>query len=197
MGFGNVVSYYWIRIPEFLSTILPITLLLALLYTLTHLAKHNELIAMRAAGVSWWRLCTPYFLIGVILSLALFAINEKWGARSAETASNYMDQHRKGSTSSIDQAWHDQAFFQNLRDKRQWVVRKYNTETFEMLHPFVVYEDSQSNEYRIQAKSAIWTNSVWTFYDADEIRFEISNGTKGSFQQSFKSPSQAGIQGNT
>ena len=30
MGFGDILTYYWIKIPEFLSTILPITLLLKL-----------------------------------------------------------------------------------------------------------------------------------------------------------------------
>lgn len=186
MGFREILTYYWIKIPEFLSTILPITLLLALLYTLTHLAKHNELIAMRAAGVSWWRLCTPYFTIGIALSLVLFVINEKWGATSAEASANLMDRHRQGSTNSIDHAWHDQAFFQNLRDHRKWVIRRYNTETFEMHHPYVVYEDAQSNELRINAKSAKWVDGVWTFFDADEIHFEISNGVKAAISHHFK-----------
>ena len=41
--------------PDFLVTILPVVLLLALLYTLTNHARHNEITAMRAAGVSLWR----------------------------------------------------------------------------------------------------------------------------------------------
>ena len=44
---------------------LPIALLLALLYALTNHARHNEITAMRAAGVSLWRLCVPYFVIGL------------------------------------------------------------------------------------------------------------------------------------
>ena len=55
------IYYYWIKLPEFISTTFPIALLLALLYTLTDLSRHHELVAIRAAGVSWWRLCAPYF----------------------------------------------------------------------------------------------------------------------------------------
>ena len=58
------IYYYWIKLPEFISTTFPIALLLALLYTLTDLSRHHELVAIRAAGVSWWRLCAPYFFWG-------------------------------------------------------------------------------------------------------------------------------------
>jgi lipopolysaccharide export system permease protein len=60
----DVLEYVAMMVPEYLVTVLPISLLLALLYTLTHLARHNEITAMRAAGVTLWRLSAPYFLVG-------------------------------------------------------------------------------------------------------------------------------------
>ena len=44
----DVVGYSIAKTPEFLVTILPVALLLALLYTLTNHARHNEITAMRA-----------------------------------------------------------------------------------------------------------------------------------------------------
>jgi len=44
-----------------LVTALPVILLLALLWALTNHARANEITAMRAAGVSLWRICIPYF----------------------------------------------------------------------------------------------------------------------------------------
>ena len=38
--------YYWIKLPEFISTTFPIALLIALLYTLTDLSRHHELVAI-------------------------------------------------------------------------------------------------------------------------------------------------------
>src|SRR3989442_4414851 len=52
---GDILQYYVMRVPEFLVIVLPIALLLALLYTLTSLARHQEITAIRAAGVSMWR----------------------------------------------------------------------------------------------------------------------------------------------
>ncbi|MDG1892213.1 MAG: LptF/LptG family permease [Verrucomicrobiota bacterium] len=184
MKFGAILKYYWIKIPEFLTVILPITLLLALLYTLTHLARNNELIAMRAAGVSWWRLCMPFFCIGIVMSLGLFLINEKWGAESANASTLMMEKYRKGSQGSSEHEWHQQVFFHNHRDQRKWFVNRYNAETAVMMNPFVVDAGSTKKGYRIEAESARWTNSVWTFYGAKEMFIEPSGTVEGVISHS-------------
>ena len=72
----DIAEYYVVMLPEFLVLVLPIALLLALLYALTNHARHNEVTAIRAAGVSLWRLSIPYLGVGLLASLALFATNE-------------------------------------------------------------------------------------------------------------------------
>src|SRR5512143_2020407 len=74
----DILEYYLVKAPEFIVLILPMALLLAMLYTLTNLARHHEITAIRAAGVSLWRLSLPYFGVGLLTSLALFAANEFW-----------------------------------------------------------------------------------------------------------------------
>src|ERR1035438_9665163 len=61
----DVAEYYLVRAPEFLVLVTPIALLLALLYALTSHARHNELTAIGAIGVSLWRACVPYFVVGL------------------------------------------------------------------------------------------------------------------------------------
>src|SRR5437867_3158859 len=72
----DIAAYYFLRTPELMVYILPMTLLLALLYTLTNHMRHNEITAIRTAGVSLWRLCLPYFSIGFVATVALFGLNE-------------------------------------------------------------------------------------------------------------------------
>src|SRR5687768_6457000 len=62
LKFAEIARYYAFKMPEFVVLILPVTLLLALLYSLTNHARHNELTAMRAAGVSLMRLSAPYLV---------------------------------------------------------------------------------------------------------------------------------------
>src|SRR5438045_8557004 len=76
LHFSDIVAYYVVRVPEILVLIVPISLLLALLYALTTHSRHHELTAIRAAGVSLWRLALPYFAVGFLLSLGLLALNE-------------------------------------------------------------------------------------------------------------------------
>src|SRR6185436_14340432 len=57
---GDVFLFYLVKIPEFIVTVAPIAFLLALLYTLTNLARHHEITAIRAAGISLLRISAPY-----------------------------------------------------------------------------------------------------------------------------------------
>src|SRR5277367_5315928 len=81
---ADILELYVVKIPEILVFILPIVLLLALLYALTNHARHNEVTAIRAAGLSLWRICLPYLAVGFVLSLALFAMNEFWVPNSID-----------------------------------------------------------------------------------------------------------------
>ena len=66
MAPGDIAEYYLVVLPEFLVLVLPIALLLAMLYALTNHARHQEITAIRAAGVSLWRLSLPYFGVGLL-----------------------------------------------------------------------------------------------------------------------------------
>src|SRR4249920_3893267 len=71
LNFSDFFEYYLWKLPELFSTVLPVALLLAMLYALTHHSRHNELTAMRSAGIGLWRICVPYLCIGVTFSLLL------------------------------------------------------------------------------------------------------------------------------
>src|SRR5690349_7468662 len=61
---NDIAEYYLVSTPDVLVIVLPMALLLALLYALTNHARHHEITAIRAAGISMWRLCLPYLGIG-------------------------------------------------------------------------------------------------------------------------------------
>ena len=47
---GDTLLYILVKMPSFLSVVVPIVLLVSLLYSLGQLHRTNEIIAMRAAG---------------------------------------------------------------------------------------------------------------------------------------------------
>jgi lipopolysaccharide export system permease protein len=82
----DVARYYMVKTPELLVTVLPVALLLALLFSLTNHGRHNEIIAMRAAGLSLIRISIPYLGVGLLLSGCLFYLNEALAPDSAQRA---------------------------------------------------------------------------------------------------------------
>ena len=111
---SDILEYYLVRTPEFLVIVLPMALLLALLYALTNHARHQEITAMRAAGVSMWRLCVPYLGVGLAASICLFALNEFWVPNTSDQAERILNRRvqrpKKGGVATSGLA--------NLRERR-------------------------------------------------------------------------------
>src|SRR5580692_5477810 len=137
LHFLDVLEYCVAITPEFLVMVLPITLLLALLYTLTDLSRSNQLTAMRAAGVSLWRICAPYFAVGCALSVALFVLNEFLAPRSTDWAEHIKSRYVQ-KPGDIETKNEFRNFgFTNARGHRAWFIGEYRVNTREMLKPQV------------------------------------------------------------
>lgn len=72
----DVVYYLLLRLPDILYLMVPVACLLASVLTFSTLNKHNEIVAMRAAGVSPLRLALPLFGLGVVACGLLLAVQE-------------------------------------------------------------------------------------------------------------------------
>ena len=163
----DVLEYCVAMTPEFLVTVLPVGLLLALLYTLTNHARHNEITAMRAAGVSLWRLCVPYFIVGLVLSVVLFGLNEWCVPRSTDWANRILTRHvQKPGDIEIHNQFHG---FANARAHRVWQFDEYRVRTAEMLKPIVSWTLTNNAPRLLKADRAIYTNGVWTFFGVTEL----------------------------
>ena len=164
----DIVEYYLAMTPEFLVMILPMVLLLALLYTLTNHARHNEITAMRAAGVGLWRLCVPYFILGFAASVALFWLNEWCVPRSSNWSQQIKNRYvQKPGDVATQNVFHNFGFT-NVRDHRTWFITEYRIQTAEMLKPQVDWALSDGSVLRLYADRAIRTNGAWTFFNVTE-----------------------------
>jgi len=165
---GDIAAYYLVKAPEFIVFVLPIALLLALLYTLTNHARHHEITAIRAAGVSLWRLCLPYLLVGFIASLALFALNELYVPDSADKAEAIKDRHRPPAANAPGRDRVLNLGVTNSRDQRYWTIPVYTLSSGEMINPLVITKRPDGSRLVIKADRAVRTNGVWLFYHARE-----------------------------
>lgn len=74
--FEYVALYYIYYTPYVIILVAPVGVLLSSLFAVGFLAKSNELLAMRAAGLSLWRLSAPFLVMGVLVTALIFLAGE-------------------------------------------------------------------------------------------------------------------------
>jgi lipopolysaccharide export system permease protein len=161
----DIFEYYLATLPEFLATILPVVLLLALLYTLTHHTRYNEITAMRAAGLGLWRVCAPYLAAGLAASAILFGLNEWCVPRGGDWSDRIMNRYVRKPEEAGKQTELRNFGFTNARRHRAWFIGEYHVKTTEMLKPQVNWTLPDGSSHRLYADRAIRTNHVWLFFN--------------------------------
>jgi lipopolysaccharide export system permease protein len=167
---SDILEFYLARMPDVLVLVLPIALLLALLYTLTDLARHHEITAIRAAGISLWRLCVPYFAVGLAATAALFALNEYCAPDSVEWASAILARRVPKTPGTLPRNKVGNLGFTNARDGRKWQIGIYNLDTGAMVRPHVIWTLPDKSNRWLVADHAVWTNNTWVFFNAAEYK---------------------------
>jgi len=74
--FTDVVLYYTYNVPYVAVLTLPAATLIATIFTIGQTVRNNELTAMKACGISLYRVFTPLFAAGLLVSVAAFLFGE-------------------------------------------------------------------------------------------------------------------------
>jgi lipopolysaccharide export system permease protein len=157
---GETLLYEALRTPQALAIILPVGLLLAMLYTLTQHAKHHELTAIRAAGISLMRLSAPYLWVGIAASLALFAIDEFIAPLGADAAEALLASHQSVKQRPANPF--QKVYLHNSVDNRIWML-DYNVTTREMRNVRVDWQRPDGSRLVFSADSGWRETSTWVF----------------------------------
>jgi len=165
----EVAEYYVVTSPDFLVIVLPMALLLALLYALTNHTRHHEISAIRATGISLWRLAVPYFAVGLVGTVALFLLNEFAVPYSAERGERIKHRHETRASQSNERNWVRLQGFSNIPEGRFWFWNNYNLKTHEMLGPQVDYRLPDGSTSQLRAARGLHTNGLWLFFDVREF----------------------------
>lgn len=165
----ETVAYCAASLPEFLVVVLPILLLLSMLYALTHHARYNEITALRAAGVSLWRLSAPYFAVGLLATGVYFALNEVAVPACNRWSQQLLNRHVK--TDSRPKSAHGTKNAYNARERRNWQFTEFQEPNNLLVSPTVTWTQPDGSYHLLEANRAMRTNGVWTF-------FEVTNQCK-------------------
>ncbi|OQX95456.1 hypothetical protein B6I21_05345, partial [candidate division KSB1 bacterium 4572_119] len=73
-----VAKYYVFYLPYIIILTLPVATLLSSLFSVGQLARYNEITAMRASGLSNYRILTPLFIAGILISMLSMYTGERF-----------------------------------------------------------------------------------------------------------------------
>jgi lipopolysaccharide export system permease protein len=74
VGFFSIIEMIFLKLPIFLQEILPFIVLVASVLTYSKLARTNELVIVRAAGISAWEFMMPCIVAAFIFGLVVVTI---------------------------------------------------------------------------------------------------------------------------
>jgi lipopolysaccharide export system permease protein len=140
-----VVKFYWSQIPQVLVILLPVSLLLALLFSLGRMSRSNEIVSMLTAGVSVPRVILPLLAIGLLTTGVTLALNYSLAAHAELARKNFLDQVNRGGLRDV--VINGQVF-RNRTDNRTWYIARFRPHSNEFSGVQVVQQDGQENIVR-------------------------------------------------
>ncbi len=179
--FALVFRYYIVLLPSVLVRIVPISLFLAVLYSLSTLTKSNELTAMRAGGISVIRMVAPYITVGLLASLAVAAIHETIGPKAAYWCQNFVREQKRADPDLVYVKKDIAIKYQGGR--RTWLINEFDIRTMTMRGIEITQQrEDLSDEWKIRAKQARWLDGHWWLTDMTEQQFDAENNQMGGIR---------------
>ena len=187
-----IISYYLYSLPSIFVQVLPVAVLVAVLYTLGNLNRHNEILAFKASGISGFHILAPYLFMGILLSFGVFLLGEKIVPHTAVTSASIMQGLiEKGKKNFDERALKNVTLF--TKGNRMVFAREFEVSTG-TLYDVVMFEDDPHRlaQSKLTAKKARYENHGWTFYDT--IRYPMNHRGELEAEPVFSGSQRVGLE---
>lgn len=170
---GDYFSYLINSIPFIFAQILPLAILMTVVLTLGTLGRTNEVTAMRACGVSLWRIVQPFMLLAFALSLLLLALNEFVVPLNAKALNELLEVKLKGKQESSfkrNEIWY--------RDQERIINIRVADPQQQKLHGVTIFslDESPKIMQRVEAAEISFVDGAWVAPSSTERSFDATDG---------------------
>jgi lipopolysaccharide export system permease protein len=135
----DAVKMFLYFMPSLLAFTIPLACLLAVLLSMGRLIADNELVAIKVAGVSIYRLLLIFLILGAILSLGLFLLNDDVVPNMRY---NYHTELKNISSKNINALIEPGVFSENLKNYAIYVSEMEG----KRLKDVIIYELGANNQ---------------------------------------------------
>lgn len=171
----QVVSYFLYQIPMIVSLLLPVSVLLGTLITFSTLSKNSEITALRAGGVSLYRIAFPVLILAAGISLCSFLLSEYITPVTNQRAKHitYVEVQKRGQQLKVfgqNEIWY------RGRDGI-YHFRHFDPDTSTLRGITIHYLDpwNGSVSRRVDAERAEWNGKAWVFHDLLVTSFPLGD----------------------
>jgi len=173
-------EYLFWRTPEWLVQISPMAVLLATLFSLGGFAHHNELTAMKASGISLYRILLPLLVLCLFLVLGSLSFSElvvPYANQRVDYIYDVKVMHRE------IRNYQKQENLIIAGEKGRMYTIKYLDGEKKLMEGISVDQFNKNFDLisQIYAKKAIWKGNYWIFYNG--VFRQFGNGEGKSIKE--------------
>jgi lipopolysaccharide export system permease protein len=168
VSFSVLKNYYLSYLPIIFTQVAPISCLLAALYTFARMNKDNEIIAMRSSGMSIIRISRVVIVFGLLISLAVFWVNDKLVPRAMLVSKKIQqemdnDSLKAARDKKAQEVIKDFTVY-GLRNRLFYINRFYPGQNTMIGITVLEHNEKQDLTKKIVAGKGVYKDGLWRFY---------------------------------
>jgi lipopolysaccharide export system permease protein len=174
-----VLRYYTGFLPVIFVQVSPVACLLATLYTFARLNRDNEIIAMRASGLSIPQITRTTVIFGILVSLFVFWVNDKFVPDASSFTQKLEKQmEQKGTQGPKARETLRDIYLYGIKNRLFYIKQftPYNN-TLEGI-TILEHDQEQNVTKKIIANKGVYKDGLWRFYQSITYYFDKNGQIK-------------------
>jgi lipopolysaccharide export system permease protein len=182
-SFVYVLKYYLALFPQTFVGTISWASLLAIIYVLTGFNYHNEITAMKVAGLEITSIIRPIIFIGFILGIVTFIVSDRVVPKSSQIANRILTEHiqKKAEERTSQKMYENVTYYGG--SNRLYYARNFDSRT-QVIEDFIIlWLDNKKNvKKKTVAREARWLAEVWELSHVTDYSIEQSGEILGEPQ---------------
>jgi len=180
-----LIKYYLAYIPIIFIQVSSVACLISTLYTFGNLNRYNEIIAMRASGLNIFSITKTAIIFGLILSLFIFWLNDKFLPLSLSLTQKIKEQIEAGRKKVQNKENIDNLSIYGLKNRLFFINTFSIPENTLKGITILEHDEKQNITKKIVADKGIYKEGLWKFYRCIIYEFD-ENGQMKQEPQYFE-----------
>jgi lipopolysaccharide export system permease protein len=176
-----MARYYLCLIPMAFVEIIPWATWLGTIFLLTNLGIHNELIAMKAAGIKIITIVRPMIFLGLLLGILTFLVADRIVPPTYRTANDLLEVYiEKKKSKSEGKAIKNVTYYSG--GDIIYYFRTFSLKNKEVQDAVIIWLDpvTHHTSRKIFAKEGKWLGDSWIFKGVTEYQTDVQGAVLGT-----------------